>query len=68
MESIKAWHIMREGIRQTIKLHIPGISEHEIERIIKEIERECSGLSIEDLVACVYRKIEEIKSGKARRI
>jgi hypothetical protein len=65
MESIKAWHIMKEGIIQTIKKFLPQITDAEVQRIVAEIENECLGLKPEDIAACVYRKIEEIKLGKA---
>lgn len=65
VESIKAWHIMREGIRSTIRKHFPGLPDSEVERILEEIEEECQGLSVEEIAGCVYRKIGEIKSGKA---
>jgi hypothetical protein len=68
MESIKAWHIMKAGIRQTIKVHLPYLSEQEIDRLLDEIEKECSGLSPEDIAGCVYRKIEEVRRGKAGRV
>ena len=65
MESIKAWRIMKAGIRATIKGHFPDLPESEVQRILEEIERECQGLSIEDIAGCVYRKIGEMKSGRA---
>jgi hypothetical protein len=65
MESIKAWHIMREGIRQTIKAQLPHLPESEVVKLLEEIERQCSGLKPEDIAACVYRKIEEVRRGKA---
>jgi len=64
LESIKAWRIMKEGIRATIRSHFPELPDSEVERILEEIERECQGLSVEDIAGCVYRKIGEMKSGK----
>jgi len=55
---------MKEGIRVTIRSHFPDLSDSEVERILEEIERECQGLSVEDIAGCVYRKIGEMKSGK----
>jgi len=56
---------MKEGIRATIRKHLPEISDSEVQRILEEIEKECQGLSVEEISGCVYRKLEEIKSGKA---
>jgi len=65
LESIKAWRIMKEGIRATIKSYFPKLPDSEVQRILEEIERECQGLSVEDISGCVYRKLEEIRLGKA---
>lgn len=65
MESIKAWRIMREGARSTIKAHFPDLPNSEVERLLRDVEKECEGLSAEDMAGCVYRKIEEIRRGKA---
>lgn len=62
MESIKAWRIMREGIRATIRSNFPDLPDVEVQRILEEIEKECQGLSVEDVAGCVYRKIGEMKA------
>jgi len=56
---------MKEGIRTTIKNYFPRLSDSEVQRILEEIEEECQGLSVEEITGCVYKKLEEIKSGKA---
>jgi hypothetical protein len=61
MESIKTWHIMREGIKSMIKANFSNLSNEEVERILAEIERECAGLPAEAIAACAYRKIGELK-------
>jgi len=56
---------MKEGIRATIRSHFPKLSDSEVQRILEEIEKECQGLSVEDIAGCVYKKIGEMKAGKA---
>ena len=63
MESIKTWRIMKEGIRATIRSYFPRLPDSEVQRVLEEIEKECQGLSVEEIGGCVYRKIGEM-SGK----
>ena len=62
MESIKAWRIMKEGIKATIRGHFPDLPDDEIQSMLEEIEKECQGLSVEEIAGCVYRKIGEMKA------
>ncbi|MBW2671937.1 MAG: hypothetical protein JRD89_00810 [Deltaproteobacteria bacterium] len=64
MESIKAWELMKEGIRSTIRQRIPTLSPSEIEKTLKEIEEACAGMPPDEVAGCAYRVIEE----KAREL
>ena len=65
MESIKTWRIMKAGIRATIRSYFPRLPDSEVQRILEEIEKACQGLSVEEIGGCVYRKLEEIRRGRA---
>jgi hypothetical protein len=69
MEAFKVWHVLREGIKQTIKQQFPEMDNGEVNKFVNEIEKECRGKNIEEVVGCMYRKIgEKKKHGEERRI
>jgi len=53
---------MKEGIKATIRGHFPDLPDDEIQSMLEEIEKECQGLSVEEIAGCVYRKIGEMKA------
>lgn len=66
VESIKAWHIMKAGIFMTIKSALPYLTDNEVQKIVDEIEKECAGMKPEDIAACVYKKINEVRRRTGR--